>query len=112
MAAQRKPLPTDEIVKAYKGGASAKALGLQHGCTQGTILRVLREAKVPIRPRGGTKRVKLPVARVVRQYTEKGLSTTALAQKHGCSASTITRLLESQGVTLRPRNAKAESAAA
>lgn len=43
---------TTSLVRAYEKGASSTALAEEQGCSTATILRILREQGVEIRPRG------------------------------------------------------------
>ncbi|MEU8836576.1 DUF559 domain-containing protein [Streptomyces sp900116325] len=46
---RRDDLPTQSIVEAYQGGTSPARLASLYGCSQPTIVRILREAGVAIR---------------------------------------------------------------
>ncbi|WP_425298226.1 helix-turn-helix domain-containing protein [Nocardia brasiliensis] len=44
------------MVARYEAGASSNQLVIEHQVAKGTVLKVLREANVAVRPRGGRRR--------------------------------------------------------
>lgn len=53
---RRDDLPSDEIVAAYVAGKTSASLAEKYSSSTATILRRVREAGVPVRPKGSKKK--------------------------------------------------------
>lgn len=96
-------LSRDEVFRRYRAGESAIDLARECGLySYAPIVRELREAGIPIRPRGAPPgRIPAHIAAKmlhldsdqVRALRAEGLSTGEIGQRLGCSAESIRRLM-------------------
>lgn len=97
------PAEMARLVRLYRKGASTNALSKQFGISDYTILRILRTAKITIRPRGkvaiadADKR-----ARIVAEYLA-GASVRAIARKWHHNEYVIRYLLEKEDAFAKAR---------
>ncbi|MFI6634278.1 helix-turn-helix domain-containing protein [Nonomuraea fuscirosea] len=115
MAPPRKPLNADDIVRRYLAGASITALTRAERVGKDRIREILDAAGVERRDAGAAVAVSrwnggvdVTAAEVATLY-RTGLPTTEVAQQLGVSHSTVSRLLDEQGV---PRRSPSEDAVA
>jgi len=54
----------DQVVEAYRNGATLRQIGEVHGVSPGTVRNLLRELDVPMRDRGRRKKQPPKVARI------------------------------------------------
>lgn len=98
---------TNELVTRYAGGEAATVLGKALGISQQTVIRLLREQGVEIRPRRARTALEPEVlAQVIERYEQKFESVTTLAAELGIGNGTLIRILKENNVRLR---SKAES---
>lgn len=95
------------ICRKYVRGYSTRQIGMQFGVEKGTILRVLKEYKVPLRQSKIEERRKVNhvaenhIAEICKRY-DSGETLRDIAQSFGISKHSITAILRSQNVTIRP----------
>ena len=99
---ERIDLPMEDIISYYESGMTLTQLGEKYGVSYKTIVARLRENGVKIRPRGGKKRIYLPMKEIISEY-QSGLSALKLAEKYGVAFNTIYRRLKENGVEIRYR---------
>jgi len=90
-----------EVVRRYQSGETLQQLGLQFGCSDTSVGRVLKKNGVLLRP--CHRRAALgseELAKLVQLY-RNGATTTELGVKYGCSSKHIGGLLRKQGVDTR-----------
>jgi len=86
-----------EIVNRYRSGESSSAIGAAYGLNKNSVIKVLRDAGVPIR------RQSLTVEQIddaVRLY-EAGKSLAKIGTKLGVDHGTVWRALQKRGVPMR-----------
>lgn len=91
----------EELVIRYKAGESSLSLGRAYGLAANTVIRILREQGVEIRPRA--EQVKLPdeqLDRAIQRY-KFGCSIRQIADELGIVHSTLKRILTEAGVEFR-----------
>ena len=92
----------EEICEAYEKGESACSISRRLGCNKKTIFNLLKQNNIRIRPIGEARiGFSINHQEVVKDYS-KGESAASVAEKHGCSDATIVRILNRNGVKLRP----------
>lgn len=88
-------LPVTEIVEAYAGGSSLKALATQHSVQLGTIRRLVAN-------NGGTVRTNSRPPAIspllLANYCRRGYSVQQISDKTGSSRETINRHLKANGL--------------
>lgn len=104
-----KLIPDTEICRLYASGLDALSIGLQAGCSETTVLAIVRSLGGTVRPPGSNpgKPLRIDAATICKLY-RAGESGPMIASKAGCVPSTIYRLLRAHGVTMRdtgPRTA-------
>lgn len=92
-------LPREEIVTRYRGGESAVSLGNDFGCSNSTILDVLRQAGVQPR-KGSTVDLPVPAEELARRYLEDRVMLRDMAAEFGVTVNLISRRLAKAGVVV------------
>jgi DNA invertase Pin-like site-specific DNA recombinase len=99
-------LPTDEIIRAYRDGASLRTIGRLYGVSFIPIRKRLLAEGVALRANHGTRQKR--VAAIAAEHGEaiehayrEGTSAKALARQYGIHAHTLRRILTDRGVPLR-----------
>jgi len=88
-------LPITELVQRYEAGETSKAIAATYNVRANTILKRLRRAGVAIR----TNTRKISDEQLRADYLDEGLSTLAIARKHGVAHSNVYRHLSKLGIT-------------
>jgi DNA-binding NarL/FixJ family response regulator len=94
------PDEVDELVRAYRDGATLKALTNRFGVCRTTVSAHLERRGVPRRQSVGLSPEQ--VMEAARLY-ESGLSFAAVGQQLGFAGNTVRTYLMDAGVTIRPR---------
>lgn len=95
---------TNELVTRYTGGEAATVLGKALGISQQTVIRILREQGVEIRPRRARTTLEPAVlAQVIERYEQQFESVTTLAAELGIGNGTLIRILKESNVRLRSK---------
>lgn len=92
-------LPAEEIIRRYESGDSATQIGASYGCSNTTILHILRDHGVA-RRKG--HRTELPVTNkeLARRYVEEKALIQDLAAEFGVAPATISERLADAGVVV------------
>jgi hypothetical protein len=95
-------LSDEEILRRYAEGMDSFTLGLQAGCSSVTVLTIVRGLGGAVRTAGSSQRRALLIsdAEIIQLY-QAGLSGTVVADRAGCAAGTIYKLLKANGVPCR-----------
>jgi lambda repressor-like predicted transcriptional regulator len=88
-----------DIIARYEFGATTAELAAVYRVSKSRISAVLREHGVTLRRQGLTEKQ----TREAADYYIAGRSLAWLATRCGVSPTTVSRALQRQGVTLRPR---------
>lgn len=94
-------LPQEEIAESYRQGVRARALSKRYGCSQSTILRVVKGQGVEMklnRPLEMFDEAEFTQAAV--DYEARRVSLRELGQRFGVSMTTIRRRLIAAGVEM------------
>lgn len=93
-----------EIVALYAAGYDSDSIGYRASCSGTTVLKIVREAGLPIRGPGtrSEKRLHLTSDQIIARYLA-GESALTVAQAAGCVPSTIYNVLRRAGHRPRPR---------
>lgn len=92
-----RPDITAEIVTRYEAGEPSTAVAARFGISKGSVIRLLREAGVPIRNQGLTDD---QIAEAVQLYAS-GHSLAAIGAHFGVDHGTVWRQLRKRGVKMR-----------
>ncbi|MFT4035575.1 MAG: sigma factor-like helix-turn-helix DNA-binding protein [Patulibacter sp.] len=95
-----KPSEIDELIAAYRAGASMVELGRKHGIHHQTVRAHLRRRGEPVRTRGLEAKY---LDEAIRLYEDDGLTLLEIGQRLGASQSAVRRALARKGVTIRPQ---------
>lgn len=92
-------LPAARIIAQYKAGATAVQLGREYGCSNTTILGLLKRHRVP---RRDGRRIELPVSveELVRRYVDEREQIQDIAAELGVKPNLISRRLAAAGVVV------------
>lgn len=103
-------LSDEEIVRRYVDGTDSFTLGLQAGCSGVTVLAIVRAAGVAVRTPGSSPRRALRIsdAEIIQLYLS-GMSGTVVADRAGCAAGTIYKLLRANGIPRRQPYTKSKA---
>ncbi|MCM2419071.1 helix-turn-helix domain-containing protein [Streptomyces sp. RKAG293] len=109
-AAARRTLLAAGLRTRYEQGATLGDLVTQCGRSARTVRRLLQEAGATLRTPLQARQLRKATAAFVRHQLmaalrsryEAGQSVPALAADHGCSVTTIYRLLRTAGTPMRP----------
>lgn len=98
------PLLAQLLVKRYRAKMSTNAMAERYHLPLTGVRRILRSEGVTLRP-AGRRRTPRPYSlkKLVKQYTEDGLSVRALAKQYKRPYNTIREDLLRKGVVLRTR---------
>jgi hypothetical protein len=104
-------LSDEEILRRYAEGMDSFTLGLQAGCSSVTVLTIVRGLGGAVRTAGSSQRRALLIsdAEIIQLY-QAGLSGTVVADRAGCAAGTIYKLLKANGVPCRRGYDKSKAA--
>lgn len=94
-----KHLSIPYILKAYESGSCATTIGHELGVAPSTIIHVLQTHGIPLR--NSIKRIELPMDDICHLYTQRKLSTIAIATLYDVKPSTIASRLRERGIILR-----------
>jgi DNA-binding CsgD family transcriptional regulator len=101
---RQRRLSDPEIIVLYAELQDSDAVADRAGCSQPTVLAILRRAGVEVRPVGGPRgrrvRLAIPESEIIRMY-RAGLIAREIAPRAGCSASVVYRILAQHGVERR-----------
>jgi DNA invertase Pin-like site-specific DNA recombinase len=92
-----KPQAVAELVARYEAGEPSTALATLFGISKGSVLRLLRDADVPIRKQRLSDD---QITEAARLYAS-GLSLGKIGQMFGVDSTTVWRRLLGRGVTMR-----------
>lgn len=95
-----------EAVALYEDGASLDSLALRYGCARVTARTHLERAGVQLRP-STARDIPLNMEQVRKLYEEDRLTLKEVAERVGCSLSTIQRRLALAGVARRSKRWRA-----
>lgn len=105
----RKRVPVEALIEAYRAGQSARTIGAAHGVSWQTVIRRLQEAGVAIRTRrdwrGGRQPLPLDDERI-RQMVAEGCSCAEIGAEMGVGAECIRRRLVGMGLARLPAKAR------
>lgn len=91
------------MVDLYLSGVDSFTVGLQANCDAATVLKAVRDAGYPVRPRGGRKpnaRSSLAIEEAAKLY-RAGLSVQEVADRAGLDRATMAARLKRHGVEMR-----------
>ncbi len=91
-------VPTDEVIRLYKSGATATAIADQLGTSQSVVLRRLDRFGVGRRGRGRFSVI--PLTPIVKLY-QSGLSVGEVSRRVGVSKTAVRWRLKKAGVRIR-----------
>ncbi len=88
------------MARAYEQGSSLAAVGSRYGMSDTKAGRILRDAGVQLRPRGGTPGPRRPGPSVdkVRQLKDQGLTVRETAEQLKCSESAVYEARQAAGI--------------
>lgn len=86
-----------KIVQDYQDGMTSPAIGKQYGINKGSVIRLLREAGVPVRNQPLDER---HVAEAIALY-RSGLSLARVGEKLQVDPGTVRRTLIARGIARR-----------
>lgn len=88
------------MARAYEQGSSLAAVGSRYGMSDTKAGRILREAGVQLRPRGGTRGPRRPGPSVdkVRQLKDQGLTVRETAEQLKCSEAAVYKARQAAGI--------------
>lgn len=92
-----KPAIVAEIVARYQAGETSTAVAAAYGLSKGSVIRLLRDAGVPIRRQGLTDDQTTEAAHLY----ESGLSLARIGEHFDVDHGTVWRALKNQGVKMR-----------
>ena|ERR1700733_864808 len=92
-----KPKIVAEIVARYEAGEPSTAIAASYGLSKGSVIRLLRDADIPIRNQGLTED---QIAGAAQLYAS-GLSLAKIGVKFGVDHGTVWRALKKRGVKMR-----------
>jgi len=92
-----KPDTVAEIIAHYEAGEPSTAIATTYGISKGSVIRLLRDAGVPIRKQGLTEE---GVAEAARLYAS-GQSLAQIGMYLGVDHGTVWRQLRKHGVKMR-----------
>jgi Mor family transcriptional regulator len=89
------------IYQDYFGGMTLQDVANKYGVTRQRVQQIITNSGLPKRPRinGGPKLRKFDYAKIAQHVQENKATVQATASFFGCSISTVTNALYSQGVT-------------
>jgi hypothetical protein len=91
-----------EIVSRYEAGEPSTAIAASHELSKGSVIRLVREAGIPIRNQGLTND---QVAEAAPLYAS-GLSLAKIGVRLGVDHGTVWRQLRKRGVKMRDTHGK------
>ncbi|GAC1402501.1 MAG: hypothetical protein NVS4B6_27760 [Mycobacterium sp.] len=92
-----KPAIVAEIVSRYEAGEPSTAIAASHALSKGSVIRLLREADIPIRNQGLTDDQIADAA----QLNASGLSLAKIGAQFDVDHGTVWRQLKKVGVRMR-----------
>lgn len=98
MASKKASINANDVIELYNAGKSIAKIKNIFGCTQKPIIRILKEAGIPIRHPNARK--ELPLDEIVSLYTS-GESVRAIGRKFKVARDVIKRRLLEAGVVMR-----------
>lgn len=93
-------LPIEQIIEEYQNGMNTVELAEKYGCCAETISRRLKENSITIRSQGEAITLDLPIDQIIEEY-QNGMSTCEIAEKYGCSGTTISNRLKQYSIEIR-----------
>ena len=97
-------IPGEEILRLYvEERLDGDTIGYRAGCSNKTVLDIVRELGGVVRGRGAPgerKTLKRTDAEIIQRYKD-GASSKTLGEQAGCDPGTIYRLLRRHGVRIR-----------
>ena len=97
-------LDESQIIQDYQSGMSSTKLAKKHGCTDYTVLNILKRNNIPSRALKEVQYLRygrlLDESQIIRDY-QSGMSSYRVAKKHGCSYATVIRILKRSNIPIR-----------
>jgi len=97
-----------QVVSEYLSGMSTYEVSKKHGCSDNTVVSILKRNGIKIRTRQEASQLyfghiePLNKAQIIEDY-QSGMSTIQVGKKHGCANKTVNRLLKQNGIKIRTR---------
>jgi hypothetical protein len=102
--ARRRSMTDDQIVALYGELQDADLVAYRAGCSNSTVLALVRKAGQPVAPRGGRpgrrRPLGCPETEIVRLYLA-GLTAPEVGARVGCTDSAVYRVLRAHNVPRR-----------
>lgn len=92
-------LPATEVIARYQSGESTRQLGAAYGCSETTIIAILKRNSIP---RRAGRRIDLPVTdeELARRYLEERVELQQLATELGVKPNLVSRRVAAAGVVV------------
>lgn len=90
-------LPAAEVIARYQSGESTRQLGAVYGCSESTIIAILKRNSIP---RRAGRRIDLPVTdeELARRYLHERVELQELARELGVTPNLVSRRVAAAGV--------------
>ncbi|HWF70542.1 MAG TPA: helix-turn-helix domain-containing protein [Mycobacterium sp.] len=92
-----KPEILSEIIACYEAGEPSTALAASHSLSKGSVIRLVREAGIPIRRQGLTND---QITEAIQLYGS-GMSLAKVGARFGVDHGTVWRALKKRGMRMR-----------